>query len=198
MAQRASGKGLGLPKAHTQMFQTCKWEAPPHIDSDDTRLPTGQITPEAPHRGPSHKIADTMATFGDESADLSVAAKAACMLSAARVKATPPKKSPAFKRPSWADLSEEPGIEPAEPPVVSWSSTPDLHSWASTPDLSPRPRGPGVAPADRQKHEKMALAPASMRAKNAPRDTGASSDTGSSDASVLALIRGLREAAALD
>jgi len=180
---------LELPKAPTQNFQICKRGAQPQTDSDETRLPSGQCTPEAPPRGTPHTIADTMAAFTDEPADTSTVAKAACMLSAAKVMS--PMKGTRFKRQSWADLSEEIEFELAEPPLVSWSTTPDMHSWASTPALSPRAHGPSVVPADCQKHEKMALTPTSAGTESAPESPGTSSDLGTSDAAVLALIRGL-------
>lgn len=216
---------LEHPKAHTQNFQICKRGAQPQLDSVETRLPSGQCTPEVPPRGPIQTIADTMVAFTDEPVDTGVAAKAACMLSAAKVMATPAMKGNGFKRKSWADLSEEPEFDTAEPLVMSWSTTPDMHSWASTPALSPRAHSPSVAPAGRQNQDKMALATASMvltdnatespetssdlgasdadvmaliRGLNSPENHEASSDPGSSDTEVSALIRGLREAAMFD
>merc|ERR1719428_703726 len=98
--------------------------------------------------------------------------------------ATPAKKGTSFKRPSWADLSEETEFDTAEPLVMPWSTTPDMHSWASTPALSPRAHGPSVVPADCQKHEKMALTPTSAGTASAPESPGTSSDLGTSDADV--------------
>lgn len=190
-------------RGSTHDAQTRKLGAAQQTDQDDTRLPSGQCTPEAPPRSP-HAIADTMAAFGAEQVDLSVAAKAACRLSAANAKA-----KPRFRGKSWAEMSEDDALEP-EPKPASWSeavtrqagpssdgrpssgSTPGVRSWASTPDRSPRAHGSCATPADRHQREEGSPASASARAGEAR------SNPGSSDAAVLALIRGLREAAMLD
>lgn len=198
---------------HTKDFQIWKRGAPPQTESDDTRLPTGQCTPEAPTHGLRQTIGRralaALAAFGDEPADLSVAATAACRLSA--VAAIPAAKGPRFRGPSWADMSEELEFEHAGPQIASRGeagcrsgarpscrSTPDVRSWASTPDPSPRALGPSAAPADRQRQGKTVLSLESALAGSDPGSSGARSDPESSDVAVLALIRGLREATMLD
>jgi hypothetical protein len=188
----------------THDAQTRKLGAAQQTDQDDTRLPSGQCTPEAPPRSLPHAIADTMAAFGAEQVDLSVAAKAACRLSAANAKA-----KPRFRGKSWAEMSEDDTLEP-EPQPASWSqavtrqagpssdmrpsssSTPGVRSWASTPDRSPRAHGSCAALADRHQRDEGSPASASTPAG------AVRSNPGSSDAAVFALIRGLREAAMLD
>jgi len=188
---------LEFPEAPTQDVQICKRGAQPQTDLDETRLPSGECTPETPPRGPLHMIADTMAAFTDEPADTSAAVKAACMLSAAKVMATP--QGTRFKRRSWAEMSEEIDNEMDDPIVVSWSTAPDMHSWASTPVLSPRAHGPGVAPVDPPESPAAssdlgtsdATVSALIRGLAPPESPAASSDLGTSDATVSALIRGL-------
>jgi hypothetical protein len=180
---------LEFPKAHTKNSQICKNGAQPQLDSVETRLPSGQCTPELPPRSPIQTIAEKMVAFTDEPVDTGVAAKAACMLSAAKVMTTQGTKGTSFKRKSWADLSEE-TEDTDEPLVMSWSTTPDMQSWASTPALSPRAHSPSVAPVGGPKQDEMAPASA-VRTSNATESSGASSDLGTSDSDVMALIRGL-------
>jgi len=191
-------------------------EGVPANDLDETRLPTGQCTPEEYFFRGEPTPTEVLAAFNQEPIDRSLATAVACKLSAEKAKPAPPRSVTQFKRRSWADIMEDSADDEPASPVQSMSKrapislgealaqpsrrgTPDMRSWASTPNPSSRPHGAGTTGvACPGQEERQRIESQILPAPRSADETSTRADAGSSDSALLRLISGLREAADLE